>query len=181
MGFRDLGKGTLEHWQLLSRQLYTEYPLALLTQARAPEGQAASSVAAQEGEWFPVPHEAHYRTSVTYFLVASVGWWETQEVLRTLSTSALCVYCFLQCGGDLFQSWDAYGIGTTSFPSRQSPTPVSLRPTCLHPGVGRVAGFYTPFTLLCSCGSLSCILPFLLTPVSSRVPILGYCQQEEVW
>lgn len=31
-----------------------------------------------------------------------VGWGGTREVLRTLSTTALCVYCFLQCGGDHF-------------------------------------------------------------------------------
>lgn len=91
MGFRDLGKGTLEHRQLLSRQLYTEYPLALLTQARAPEGQAASSVAALR-EWFPVPHEAHYRTSVTYFLVARLSWLD-KEGLRKFSELCPPVYC----------------------------------------------------------------------------------------
>lgn len=178
MGFRDLGKATLEHWQLLSRQLHTEHPPALLTQARAPGGQAASGVGAL-GEWFPVPYEAHYRWVLPIYLLPSSAGWMRRDSGSSQNSVHHCTVCLLfsPVWWWSLQSWDTYGIGTTSFPSKAEPhSSVTQANMLTDPGASRVAGFYTVHFAL----QLKVYLPHhnLLTSVSSTVPILGYCQQE---
>lgn len=114
-------------------------------------------------------------------LPASVGW-----IRRDSGSSQNSVH---QCTVRLLfspvwwwslQSWNAYGRGTTSFPSKAEPhSSVTQANMLTDPGVGRVAGFYTFHFALQLWVSL--LHHNLLTSVSSIVPILGYCQQEEVW
>lgn len=157
-GLETLGRNT-GHWRLSPRQRYTEYPLALLTQTHAPEGQAASSVAALR-DWFQCRMRLTVGKCYLFNLLpSSVGW-----IRRDPRSSQNSVY---QCTEYLLlspvwwlslQSWNAHGIGTTSFPSKAEPRSSITQANMLtDPGAGTVLASI-PFTLLCSCGSFSRII-----------------------
>ena len=130
-------------------------------------------------EMVPGADEAHYRWMLpVYSLPSSAG-----GIRRDSGSSQNSVH---QCDVCLLfspvlwwsvQSWNTYGIGTTSFPSKAEPhSSVTQANMLTDPGAGRVAGFYTVHFALQL--RVSLLHHNLLTSVSCIVPILGYCQQE---
>lgn len=159
MGFRDLGKGTLERWRLLSGSRTPNIPLLCWHRRVHLKDRLLQA-------WLPWETGSQCRMRLIVdkcylfnLFPSSVGW-----IRRDARSSQNSVH---QCTEYLLlspvwwwslQSWNARGIGTTSFPSKAEPRSSITQANMLtDPGAGTVLAS-TPFTLLCSCGSFSRII-----------------------